>query len=254
MPSESPKVAVVTGAAGGIGLATAQAFASQGWQVAMVDRDRERLEGAALTIGSDVLTHVADVSEPASAEDYVARIMERFGRIDAAVINAGINGPIAPLETIDVADFDRTYAVNVRGAWLGLRALFPVLKPQGGGSIVMISSVAGVQAAPLCAPYGASKHAVIGLMKAAAAEGARHGIRVNAIAPAPIETDMLTGLMQAVGGNDPDAALRRKLEKVPLRRVGRPEEIAAMALFLCSPGGAYCTGAVYPVDGGQTAI
>lgn len=247
------RIVLVTGAASGIGLAIASACVAEHAHVLMIDRNEAALHQVTERLGPSATMFVADVSVPDSASNYVRNVLARFGRIDAAILNAAIAGPAAPLETIATEDFDRVFAVNVRGVWFGLQALFPPMKAQKSGNIVIMSSVGGYRGAPRMAPYVASKHAVIGLMRTAAIEGASSGIRVNAIAPAPVDTAMMAGIAAQLNSRDPQAALRRSVEHLPLRRMATPAEIAAMAVFLLSDESSYCTGTVFPVDGGLSA-
>ena len=175
--------------------------------------------------------------------------MERFGRVDAALLNAGIEGTVGPIGALPAEAFDRVMAVNVRGVWLGLSALMPVMT-DAGGSIVITSSAAGLKGAPTLAPYCASKHAVVGLMRSAAIEGAPHGIRVNTVHPGPVETRLLEGIEAGRNPADPAAARRAGIARVPLGRCGQPGDIASLLLFLASDEAGFCTGSTYVADGG----
>lgn len=247
------RVVVVTGAASGIGEAAARLCVAQGARVLLVDRDAARLAAVGQSIGSAAQTFVADVAEADTAARYVASTLERFGHLDIALLNAGIAGRVGPIESVTVEDFDHIMRVNVRSVWSGLAALFPVMRAAGGGSIVVTASAGGVLGAPMVAPYIASKHAVIGLVKSAALEGARHQIRVNAVAPAPIDTPMMSHIESGLGGDDAERARTRTLANVPMRRYGTALEVAQMLVFLAGADASYSTGGVYPVDGGLTA-
>ncbi len=177
--------------------------------------------------------------------------MQRHGRIDAALLNAGIEGEVAGIADVSLAVFDRVMAVNVRGVWIGLAALMPAMKAGGGGSIVITSSVGGLKATPGIAAYGASKHAVIGLMKAAAVEGAPDRIRVNTVNPGPVDTRMIAAIERGRMPNDTNAARDAGVARIPLKRYGVPEEIAALMLFLASDESGFCTGGTYLADGGS---
>jgi NAD(P)-dependent dehydrogenase (short-subunit alcohol dehydrogenase family) len=244
------KVAVITGAANGIGLAAAERFVAEGASVLLVDLHEAALQPLAERLGRSASYLVADVSAPDSAEQFTATAMQRYGRVDAAVLNAGTEGEVAPIGTYSLAGYERVMAVNVRSVWLGLSALMPAMK-NSGGSIVITSSTAGLRGTPMVAAYGASKHAVIGLMKAAAIEGAAHRIRVNTVNPGPTDTTLMRAIEKGRSPNDQDAARRAGIARIPLQRYGRTEEIANMMLFLASDEASFCTGQTYVVDGGS---
>lgn len=243
------KVAVITGAANGIGLAAAELFAAEGAKLLLVDVDEPALNAAATKIGGDAAWLAADVSDGDSAARYTAEALKRFGRVDVAVLNAGIEGEVAAVGMASLAMFDRVLAVNVRGVWLGLSALMPAMKV-AGGSIVITSSVVGLKGAPYVAPYVASKHATVGLMRAAAAEGATDGIRVNTVNPGPVDTRLLAGIESGRNPGDPAAVRRADIARIPMGRCGRAEEVASLMLFLASDEASFCTGTAYAVDGG----
>ena len=248
------KAAVITGAAGGIGLATARLFANEGAKLLLVDLRDDALQEAAASIGPDVAALALDVSADDSARRYTEAATARFGRVDMALLNAGIEGEIAPIGQSSLAGFDRVMAVNVRSVWLGLSALMPAMKVAGrGGSIIVTSSIGGLKGTPFIAPYGASKHAVIGLVKSAAVEGAPDRIRVNSVNPGPIDTRMIAAITEGRSPADPEAARRAGLARIPVGRYGQPDEVAAMMLFLAADESSFCTGAVYAVDGGSMA-
>lgn len=249
----SGRVAVITGAASGIGEAAAKLCVAHGARILMVDHDEMRLAAAAKSIGGNALTLHADVGDPDTAARYVSFAMEHLGRLDIAFLNAGIAGKVCRIEAVAVSDFDEVMRVNVRSVWSGIAALFPVMQAAGGGSIVVTASTGGMRGAPMVAPYVASKHAVVGLVRSAALEGARHNIRVNAVAPAPIDTPMMTHIDSGLGRGDLDRARARTLSHIPMRRYGTADEVAKMMLFLASEDSSYCTGGVYLLDGGSTA-
>ena len=246
------KVAIITGGSGGIGRAAARLFTGEGAKVMLVDLDEDKLAETARSIGEDKCAYMAaDVSDADQVKGYIAATVERFGGVDVSLLNAGIEGKIALIQDQTEDDFDKVIAVNVRGVWLGLKYTMPEIAKRGGGSIVITSSTAGIRGVPRLAPYITSKHAVVGMMRAGAMEGAKDKIRVNTVNPSPIDTDMITRLEDTLnparGNTQPTA------EFTPLRRYGEPEEVARMMLFLGSEEGAFCTGGVYMVDGGVSA-
>ena len=248
------KVAVVTGAAGGIGFASAQLFAREGASVLLVDREEEPLRKAheALEgLSSGVIA--ADVSSLEDTRRYVDEAMRRFGGIDVLFANAGIEGAVAPITEYPLDAFDSLFAVNVRGVFLAVRTAAPQIAKRGGGSIILTSSVAGVVGSAGLSAYVASKHAVIGLAKCAAIELAPQGIRVNTLNPGPIENRMMRAIEEKASPGHGDQVKQGFLAKVPMGRYGTNEEMARMALFLASNDSSYCTGAVFLGDGGFVA-
>ena len=254
------KVAVITGATGGIGSAAARLFAEEGARVALVDIDEAALQGVVRFIGEDKASYtVADVTQPEQTQAYIDAAVNRWGGIDALLANAGIEGMLSPIPDYPIDVFDRVMAVNVRGVWLGIKYVVPVMRERGGGSIVITSSTAGIGGSPEMSAYNTSKHAVIGLMRCAALEGAPDGIRVNTVNPAPIETRMMRSIeeMRVAAMDDArvtvEVAKQSFAERIPLQRYGDPEEVARMMLFLSSDDSSFCTGGVYMVDGGRSA-
>ena len=248
------KVALITGAASGIGAAAAQLFAEEGARVFLVDIDSDALESTAKEIGTEIADHMtANVADENQTEQYVSAVVKRFGRIDVGLLNAGIEGKVSPIVDCPTDLFDKVIAVNLRGVWLGLKHVMPAMAKQDGGSIVITSSIAGVRGRPGIAPYVASKHAVIGLMRCAALEGAEQGIRVNTINPSPVETRMMRSLEQGFSPDDPDKFRREYAATAPLGRYAEPREVAKLMLFLASDDASYINGSVHMIDSGRNA-
>jgi NAD(P)-dependent dehydrogenase (short-subunit alcohol dehydrogenase family) len=195
-----------------------------------------------------------DVSQEADAEAMVAHAVATYGRVDVLYNNAGVMPePDHSVIDTDVATWDKVMAVNVRGVWLGVRSLMPVMEKRGGGSIVITSSTAGIRAIANISPYTASKHAVIGIMRSSALEGAPANIRVNTVNPSPIDTRMITSLEQQLGATRTARSNQPMAGGTPMKRYGEPEEVARLMLFLASDEASFCTGGVYMVDGGVSA-
>ena len=251
------KVALITGAGNGIGRAAALAFAGRGAQVVIVDRDGDAAERTAATIrqqGGDARSHVADVTRSAEVQGYVQAAMDAYGRVDCFFNNAGIEGKLAAIVDMDEAVFDQVLAVNVKGVFLGLRAVLPVMIGQKSGAVVNTASVAGLVGTPGMSAYVASKHAVIGLTKSAAGEVARSGVRVNAVCPGPIDTRMIHAIEAQLDPVNPAAVEARYHAALPLGRYGTAEEVANLVMFLCSDLAGNINGAQYVADGGRTSI
>ncbi|MGA8192876.1 MAG: glucose 1-dehydrogenase [Acetobacteraceae bacterium] len=250
------KVALITGAGNGIGRATAVGFARDGARVVVVDRDTAGGEGTVGIIrqqGGEALFVAADVTKSTDVQAYVKAALDTYGTIDCFHNNAGIEGNVAPTAEYDEAMFDTVMGVNVKGVFLGLRHVLPVMLKQKHGAIVNTASVAGLVASPGMPAYVASKHAVIGLTKTAAGEVARSGVRVNAVCPGPIDTRMIHSLESMLSPNDPGSIGERYQSNIPIGRYGTADEVANVVLFLCSDLAGNITGAQYVVDGGRTA-
>ncbi|MGB3071655.1 MAG: SDR family oxidoreductase [Ottowia sp.] len=246
------KTVLITGSTGGIGQSLARHFAAEGARLVLVDLDGSQLRQQVESLGADrALAVAADVSNEEQTQAALDQALQRWTRIDVAALNAGIEGRIALLEEQAAADFDRVMAVNVRGVFLWLSRLLGVMRRQQGGVITITSSTGGLRGNSRLGPYVASKHAVIGLMKSAALEGAPHGVRVNCVNPGPIETRMMEAIES---GNGVQAEIRaRNAAGIPLRRYGTPDEVAAMVAFLSSAEAAYTTGSTFVLDGGGLA-
>ena len=247
------KAAIITGAGGGIGGASALAFAREGARVIAVDRSAEGLaktEAAAKAEGLDVTTVEADAADEAAVKGLVSRALDAFGRLDAMFANAGISGGLTPLFEQSVDHWRQVLAVNLIGPFLAIKHAAPVIAKSGGGSIILTASVAGLRANAGGHPYSASKAGVISLAQTAANSLLGTGVRVNAICPGLIETGMTKPIFdwaRAKGVEDKVGQLN------PLQRAGVPEEIAAMALFLASDESSYVNGQAFAVDGGLSS-
>ena len=246
------KVVLVTGGGGGIGRASALAFARAGAQVAVTDRDTQAGEETARQVqalGAAAVFIQADVTQATQVQAMVAQVVAHFGRLDCAFNNAGIEEEHMRLADCDESVFDRIMAVNVKGVWLCLKYQLAQMLQQGGGSIVNTASVAGLVGAPKMSAYSGSKHAVLGLTKSAALEYGRKNIRVNAVCPGVIRTAMYE---RAVLADPKIAASVAQLH--PVGRIGEADEVAAVVLWLCSDAASFVTGHAHTVDGGMTAV
>ncbi len=250
------KVALITGAGNGIGRACAIGFASRGARVVVVDHDKDAGEATAGILrqqGGEALFVAADVTKSTEVQNYVKAALDAYGAIDCFHNNAGIEGAVAPTAEYDEDMFDRVMNVNVKGVFLGLRHVLPVMIKQGRGAVVNTASIAGLVASPGMPAYVASKHAVIGLTKTAAGEVGRSGVRVNAVCPGPIDTRMIHALEAMLNPADPASVGARYQQNIPLGRYGTAEEVANIVQFLCSDLASNITGGHYVVDGGRTA-
>jgi len=252
--SLADKIAIITGAARGIGAATVRLFVERGATVIASDKDVAPLEAmvAGLPRGR-VLALAADVTEEAANARLVDTAVDRFGRLDAAFLNAGIAGDLAPTHEYPTETFERVMRVNSTAVFFGLKHSIRAMLAGGGGSIICTSSVQGMQASGYTIAYTASKHAVMGMVRTAALEYARHNIRVNAVNPGTTDTDMMRTVHDTLAPQDPASVRASFTEAVPMGRYARPEEMAQMVAFLASDESAYVTGMPHVVAGGMGA-
>lgn len=242
------KSAIVTGAAGGIGRTTAELFAQEGADVALVDLNSSALDEIknASEHQDKIITVEADVTNEDDVANYVAKAKEAFGRIDVLFNNAGIIGEIAPITDQSLDNFMKVLDINAVGVFLGLKHVLPVMKEQKSGSVINTSSVDGLRGSPSLSPYAASKHAVVGLTKSAALEVATENVRVNSVHPAPVTGSMMKTVEKGVEKDDIMGA-------IPFGRYAHVEDIAKLVLFLASDDSEFITGSQYRVDGGSGA-
>ena len=248
----SGKVALVTGGASGMGLATAQAFAEAGAAVVLADFKEDAVKAAAqklVAAGHKAFAVRCDVSDDALVAAIVDRTVAEFGRLDAAFNNAGVMARIAPTADSTREDWDRVIGVNLRGVWSCMKYELRQMERQGSGTIVNNASVGALTGNPGIASYIASKHGVVGLTRTAALEYVKRGIRVNAVNPGLIDTQIARDVV-----NGDEHAYAELAKHVPIGRAGRPEEIASVVLWLCSPGASYVVGHALTVDGGMTVV
>ena len=245
------RVALITGAGTGIGRAIALAFAREGAKVVLVGRRAEPLEAVARDAGTGSLAISADVANQDDIDRVLRQATERFGGLHVLVNNAGVLH-IGTAEQITPDQWDQTFEVNVRGVWLLSRAVLPYLRKAGGGSIINVASVLGINGARVRAAYAASKGAVILLTKCMAIDHGAENIRVNAICPSFVETDLTAEVIRKAP--DPSAVRRERISVHPIGRLGQPQDIAGMAVYLASDEASWVTGAALPVDGGYLAV
>ena len=248
------KVALITGGAAGIGLATAHRFVAEGAKVFLVDLASDALDAAVNALGNEnAAACAADVTHEDEVKKYVEQTMAHYGRIDVFVNNAGVEGDVDSIVDYSIASYDQVMAVNVRGVWLGLKFVIPEMLKSGGGSIICTSSLAGLKGTPKLSPYVASKHAVVGMMRSVALEYASKNIRINTINPAPIATRMIESIESGFAPGAEEKVKEKMTAGVPMHRYGQPEEVANLILYLASDESSYTTGTCFPIDGGMSA-
>ncbi|MQU09496.1 SDR family NAD(P)-dependent oxidoreductase [Pseudomonas helleri] len=249
------KVAIITGGSGGIGKATAMRFLEEGAKVAIVDIAVEALEQAKLDLAGlgDLLVIQADVTQEDQVKNYIQKVVDAFGTVDVFFNNAGIEGKIHPLIDVTLEDFEKVQAVNVRGVFLGLKHVLPIMIKQEKGSIINMSSNGGLDGTPNLGPYIASKHAVSGLTKTAALEVSKYNVRVNSVHPCSVNTRMMGSIELGFNPADGESARKDFSGRIPLGRYAEAREVASLVLFLASDESAFVTGAQYRIDGGMGA-
>ncbi len=239
---------MITGAGSGIGRASALLFAEEGYRVVVVDRSETAGADTARMIvarGGSSLLCVGDVTRETEVQGMIVKVLDAFGRIDGAVNSAGVEGRASDLIHSTEADWDNVIGTNLKGVWLCMKYQLPIMSAQGKGSIVNLSSVAGLEGSPGASLYSASKHGVIGLSRSAALEFARKGIRINVVCPGPVETPMIERVIQARTASR-DSLIARE----PMGRMAAASEVADAVFWLCSERSGFVTGVTLPVDGG----
>jgi NAD(P)-dependent dehydrogenase (short-subunit alcohol dehydrogenase family) len=248
------KVVIVTGAASGLGLAAAKRMAEEGASLVLVDLKAEALEAARgeMPEGANVIGVAADVSDIEQVKGYVRKALDAHGRIDGFFNNAGIEGKQNVTEDFGKEEFNKVIAVNLNGVFFGMAEVLKVMRAQGSGSIVNTASVGGIRGVGNQSGYAASKHGVVGLTRNSAVEYGQYGIQINAIAPGAIMTPMIEGSLRQAGGADWEAFGKQFVEVNPMKRFGKPEEVAALVAFLLSGEANFINGSVINIDGGQS--
>ncbi len=247
------KVALITGGAGSIGKQTAKIFLDEGAKVFLVDLSEEQLKKTAEELGGENVQYcAADVSKSSDVQNYVNQAVKAFGKIDVFFNNAGIEGIVKPIEEYPEDIFDKVIAVNVKGVWLGAKYTLPQMKD--GGSMIISSSVAGLNGSPNVSAYITSKHATVGVMRAMAVEAAPRKIRVNSVHPSPVDNRMMRSLEEGFAPGAAEEA-KKELEKtIPLGRYAKVDEISKAVLFLASDDSQFVTGTTVVVDGGLSVM
>ncbi len=245
---------LITGAAGGIGLAAARAFGDAGANLVLCDVDEGRLRGATSELAEQGFPHLlqeCDVTSASQGEALVAAAVEGFGRLDIAINNAGVEHAHVRMGDITEQEFDRVMAVNTKGVFLGMKYQLQQMREQQAGVILNVSSISGLIASPTLAAYSASKHAVLGLTKTAAVEYARFNIRINSLCPGLTDTEMVARTLEEMG-DDREASMALLTRDTPMRRPAEPEEMAQVMLWACSDANRYMTGQSLTADGGTS--
>ncbi|WP_060986221.1 SDR family NAD(P)-dependent oxidoreductase [Delftia acidovorans] len=248
------KVVLITGGGGGIGAETARLFAAEGARVVLADLQEPALQSVVQEIGTEISSYiVTDVSDGGQMKQAVETAVQRYGRLDVLFANAGTEGRIVPLVDYEPSEFQRVIDVNVMGVFLGLKYTIPVMQKQGGGSIIITSSIGGLKGFAGLSAYVTSKHALVGMMRSAVLEIGNSGVRVNTIHPSPIETRMMRSIEEGAAPGQGSAVKKQFEASIPAGRYGTPTEVAQTALFLASDESRFCTGGRYSVDGGMSA-
>jgi len=248
------KTIIITGAASGLGLSSAQRLSEEGANLVLVDLKMDALEAAhaSLANAANAICVDADVSDLEQVRRYVRKTLETYGKIDGFFNNAGVEGKQNLTENFGAEEFDRVIGINLNGVFHGMAEVLRVMREQGSGAIVNCASVGGIRGVGNQSGYAASKHGVIGLTRNSAVEYGQYGIQINAIAPGAIMTPMVEGSLRQMGGDDWESVGRKFVEPNPMKRFGRPEEVAALVAFLLSGESPFINGAVVTIDGGQS--
>ena len=249
------KTAVISGATGGIGEATSKLFSAEGANVVMVGRDEEKLNTLYNSFDdkSKLSTYVADSNNEDSIKDCITFAKDKYGSIDVVFANAGTEGEVKPLTEYTKDEFNDVLSVNVIGVWLYMKYALPIMQNQKNGSFIAVASAAGVVGFNGTCPYVASKHAVCGMIKTACIENGPFNVRVNALAPGPVDNRMMRSLEEQLNPEDPDSVREMIMQQLPLQKYATNEDIANLALFLGSDDSSNSSGGVYLSDGGFTA-
>ena len=250
------KTALVTGATGAIGEAITNKFLEEGANLVVVGRSRDKLDSLVSRLGAptNLISVVAEATNEEAVNLSIQAAIEAFDSIDIVIANAGTEGRVQPLEAYTMEEFNHVLAVNVTGVWLYLKHAIPRMREKGAGSIVAISSGAGVVGFGGLCPYSASKHAVCGMVKTACIENGAAGIRINTLAPGPVDNKMMSSVESQINPTSPESVRDGVKNLIPMNRYAKNEEIANLALFLASDEASFCNGCVYLADGGFTSV